>query len=108
MAHPTLDYDYCSCVKEEGCWGESGWHFRTAGELECFRRYPDRDDHGACMRGLNRNRCLDAGGCKHQGAALAYERCPAWSAARQRKIDERRREESRKTAETIFADDEER
>ena len=104
MAHPKGDFDYCSCHKVAGCWGESGFHFRMSGSAECFRRYPDRGDGGsACLKGLTREKCEEGGGCRYAGLPVAYEKCPRWADAKRRLLEERRRGEAISTAKKTFA-----
>ena len=103
MTHPKLDFDYCSCEKPADWWGESGWHFRMAGRLECFRRYPDSDEASACSLGLSRDGCKERGGCRYAGVPIAMERCPRWVAALRKRAAEKKRDETSKIAEDIFA-----
>lgn len=83
MTHPDDESDNCSCLKGGGSWGSSGFHWRYAGNLECFvlADNPDDPDRSPCYRGKSRQACLDAGGCIYKSREVAYERCKAYMAA---------------------------
>ena len=83
MQPRQLNYDSaCSCFKEPGCWGQSGFHFYAV-------MVPAAVQERSCAGGRTETYTRPA-----YETAVAYERCTAYQAAIRRRIDERRQRES--------------
>ena len=86
--------DYCSCHKLPDCWGNEGFHFRRYGRAdvnaevdralaELPKGTPDAD-RAVVERAIQRSYSA------YLGQHVAFERCPAFLAAIERDIRERR------------------
>lgn len=86
--------DYCGCVKLPGCWGNEGFHFRRYGKADVNAEI-DRAlaelprGTGDADRSIV-ERTVAARYSDYLGQHVAYERCPAFLAAVERDIREKR------------------
>ncbi len=80
---------YCGCSKAEDCWGQGGWHFYPAPKDYCFVENKTMPIHGGRV---GESQCIGCGArkaedadCYYKGMGIAFERCPAYDAARKRR-----------------------
>jgi hypothetical protein len=86
--------DACACMKGSGAWGNGGFHFRRFGAQDVSRQVDralaelPKGSSDADREFVEKSTA--ARHTKYLGLHVAYERCPAFLAACEREIRERR------------------